>query len=180
MKRIGLALTGLSAPFTFDPSNGHLEKCRADREVGLAGHFRPSRKPFDRDFRGFPTPQRGNFPLSADFRQTPLTKLSWDAGHGEALQLHQAAHGVGEVLRLSPRLGPHQPDAAHQRPAHVVALGPEHVLDTRPNLRTGLVAPLLPRRLRLVAMALAVDPALQALLLQLRLDHPRLRQLFRV
>ena len=90
-----------------------------------------------------------------------------------ALQLHQAAHVVGEVLQPDPRLGPHQADAAHQRPAHVVALGAEHVLDPRANLRTGPVALLLALAERLAAMALAVDPALQPLLSQLRLDLRR-------
>ena len=61
-----------------------------------------------RDFRGFSTPQRGSFPLDANFRQTLPAKLSWGASHGVALQLHQAAHVVGEVLQPDPRLGPHQ------------------------------------------------------------------------
>jgi len=87
--------------------------------------------------------------------------------------LHQAAHVVGEVLQPDPRPRPYQPDAAHQRPAHIVALGPEHVLDPRPHSRTGLVAPLLPLAQRPVAMTLAVDPALQAPRLQLRLDLRR-------
>ena len=39
----------------------------------------------------------------------------------------QAAHVVGEVLQPDPRLRPHQPDTTHQRPAHVVALGPEDI-----------------------------------------------------
>ena len=63
--------------------------------------------------------------------------------------------------------------AAHQRPAHVVALGPEDVLHPSPHLRTGLVAPPLALVQRLVAMPLAVDPALQTLLTQLRLDLRR-------
>ncbi len=59
--------------------------------IGLVDNFRPSRKPIDRDFRGFPRPSGAIFP-----------------GHGVALQLHQAAHVVGEVLQPDPRLGPHQ------------------------------------------------------------------------
>ena len=36
--------------------------------------------------------------------------------------MDQAAHVVGEVFQPDPRPRPYQPDAAHQRPAHVVAL----------------------------------------------------------
>ncbi len=87
--------------------------------------------------------------------------------------MHQAALVVGEVLQPDPRPRPYQPDVAHQCPAHVVALAPEHVLDARPHRRTGLVAPLLPLAQLLVAMPLAVDPALQTLFLQFRLDLRR-------
>ena len=68
--------------------------------------------------------------------------------------MDQAAHVVGEVLQPDPRLRPHQPDTTHQRPAHVVALGPEDMLDADPNRRTGLVALLLALAQRLVAAAL--------------------------
>ena len=54
-------------------------------------------------------------------------------------------------------LRPHQPDTTYQRPAHVVALGPEDMLDADPNRRTGLVALLLALAQRLVAAALAMD-----------------------
>ena len=66
--------------------------------------------------------------------------------------MDQAAHVVGEVLQPDPRLRPHQPDTTHQRPAHVVALGPEDMLDADPNRRTGLVALLLALAQRLVVL----------------------------
>ena len=68
--------------------------------------------------------------------------------------MDQTAHVVGEVLQPYPSLCPRQPDTTQQRPAHVVALGPENMLDADPNRRTGLVALLLALAQRLVAAAL--------------------------
>ena len=87
--------------------------------------------------------------------------------------MDQTAHVVGEVLQPYPSLRPRQPDTTQQRPAHVVALGPENMLDADPNGRTGLVALLLALAQRLVAAGFAMDPALQPLLLQRRLDLRR-------
>ena len=82
-------------------------------------------------------------------RRSPGGLLLRVSSHGrrETLQLDQAAHVVGEVLQPDPRLRPHQPDTTYQRPAHVVALGPEDMLDADPNRRTGLVALLLAAQL---------------------------------
>ena len=87
--------------------------------------------------------------------------------------MDQTAHVVGEVLQPYPSLCPRQPDTTQQRPAHVVALGPENMLDADPNGRTGLVALLLALAQRLVAAGFAMDPAPQPLLLQRRLDLRR-------
>ena len=111
---------------------------------------------------GFPGVSRAPielFPLQ-DRAQALLRVLSHR--RGEAVQLDQTAHVVGEVLQPYPSLCPRQPDTTQQRPAHVVALGPENMLDAAPNGRAGLVA------LLLALAHFAMDPAPQPLLLQRR------------
>ena len=91
-----------------------------------------------------------------------------EVGREQVMELHYAMRGepyaanavlkiVAKMLSLAVEWGLRE----HQRPAHVVALGPEDMLDADPNRRTGLVALLLALAQRLVAAALAMDPAPQ-------------------
>ena len=103
---------------------------------------------------GFPGVSRApNWAISAS-RPCPGDLLLRVLSHrrGEAVQLDQTAHVVGEVLQpdSAPVPAP-SPTLTQQRPAHVVALGPENMLDADPNGRTGLVALLLALAQRLVA-----------------------------
>ena len=109
----------------------------------------------------FPGVSRAPIELFSASRPCPGDLLLGVLSHrrGEAVQLDQTAHVVGEVLQPYPSLCPRQPDTTQQRPAHVVALGPENMLDADPNGRTGLVALLLALAQRLVAAGFAMDPA---------------------
>ena len=55
-------------------------------------------------------------------------RLSWRRD-SQTFQLNVAAHVAGEVLKPDARPGANNPDTAHQRPAHVVALRAEDMLD---------------------------------------------------
>lgn len=49
------------------------------------------------------------------------------------LQLNQTTHVVGQVLKPDACFGADDPNTAHQRSAHVVALGPEDMFDPDAN-----------------------------------------------
>ena len=90
-------------------------------------------KPFKQDYWDYHA-FVGFFSFKSQLQAGSFLRNSWGASHGETFQLNLAAHVVGQVLQPNPRLGPRQPNAAHQRSAHVVTLGPEDVFHTSPNL----------------------------------------------
>src|SRR5688500_6653082 len=151
---------------------GHLEEWRVWREAGgVARSPRVTRALGAVVGKDFLPPHRADDRRRAGSGPTVPLQPSRRGCRRDALQLNEAAHVVGEVLQADPGLGADQADAAHQRATHVVRLGAEHVLDAGPHLGTGPVALLLAFAERPAATALAVDPALQALLGQLRLDR---------
>src|SRR6195256_4144961 len=89
------------------------------------------------------------------------------------LELNQAANVVTEVHHpnLEPR--PRDADGAHDLAAHRALLVAEYVLDTGAHLRARRVRRLLALCQRTIACGAPVDTALQALLLQARLDLDR-------
>ena len=114
-------------------------------------------------------------------RQRGLTSMRPDNGSRSGFaqlggEQPGAAHLYPELVleQPDPRPRPYHPDAAHHASRPSGCSGPEpDVLDPRPHLRTGRVAPLLPLAQRLVAIPLAGIRALQAIFLQLRLDLRR-------
>ena len=64
---------------------------------------------------------------------TPLAHRLRSTHHPKTLQPNQASHVVSEVLKPDARRRPHKPDAANQRPAHVVVLCPEDMLYPDPK-----------------------------------------------
>src|SRR6195256_6617075 len=89
------------------------------------------------------------------------------------LELNQPANVVTEVHHpnLEPR--PRDADGAHDLAAHRALLVAEYVLDTGAHLRARRVRRLLALCQRTIACGAPVDTALQALLLQARLDLDR-------
>lgn len=75
--------------------------------------------------------------------------------------MRQPSHVVGEVLHSDLGLRADQSDGAHQRPAHVVGLGAEDMLDPRAHDGFGPVAALALFGQWLAALALAMDAASQ-------------------
>ena len=81
----------------------------------------------DSAFQGGLSPSKENSPSNEGLRLHPFTPLA-STGARKALQLNQAPHVVGKVLKAYARPRPYKTDTANQSPAHVVVLRPEDML----------------------------------------------------
>ena len=83
-------------------------------------------------FRGIASPGNGDLPVKGDIRYTPRTAYAQPTIPRRCNPTRRL-HVVGEVLKPDGRRRLHKPDAANQRPAHVVVLRPEDMLYPDPK-----------------------------------------------